>query len=163
MPKEKFPVTPAVRALRAAGISFEPHLYAYEEKGGTEASARELCVDEHCVIKTLILEDEGKRPLVALMHGDFEVSTKNLARLTGAKTIVPCAPPVANRHSGYIVGGTSPFGLKRSMPLYAQVTIADLPKMYINGGKRGFLVALNPAEALAHLGATLLEIRASPT
>lgn len=160
MSKEKFPVTPAIRALRAAGISFEPHLYPYEEKGGTEASARELGVDEHQVIKTLILEDEGKRPLVALMHGDFEVSTKNLARLIGAKTIVPCTPPVANRHSGYVVGGTSPFGLKRSMPIYAQESIAELPLIYLNGGKRGFLVALNPVEALSLLQATLLEIRA---
>ena len=160
MSKPQFPVTTAIRALRAAKIEFQPQLYDYEERGGTAASARALGVDEHSVIKTLIMEDESKRPLVVLMHGDCEVSTKNLARHLGVKTVSPCAPQTADRHSGYQVGGTSPFGTKKRMPVYAQATIVDLPLIYINGGKRGFLVALDPKEGLALLGAELLEMRA---
>lgn len=144
MAQDKLPVTPAVRVLRAAGVAFSDHPYNYEERGGTTVSARELGVDEHCVIKTLIMEDEAKRPLVVLMHGDREVSTKNLARHIGCKTIVPCTPEVANRHSGYMVGGTSPFGTRKAMPVYVEKSILDLPRIYINGGRRGYLVGLAP-------------------
>ncbi len=139
-----FPVTPAIRLLRAAKAAFVPHLYDYEEKGGTAHSAAALGVDEHCVVKTLIMEDEKKQPMIVLMHGDKEVSTKNLARHLGVKTISPCAPDTANRHSGYVVGGTSPFGTKKPMPVYAQTSIQALAALYINGGKRGFLIQVAP-------------------
>ncbi len=158
MSAAKVPVTPAIRVLRAAKVPFEPHLYAYEEKGGTTASARELGVDEHQVVKTLIMEDEKKAPLVVLMHGDREVSTKNLARLIGVKSITPCSPDTADRHSGYKVGGTSPFGTRKRMPIYMQSTIVELDTIYINGGKRGFLVALSPKDAQKVLGATLVDV-----
>lgn len=160
MSKENYPITTAIRALRAAKLSFEAHLYPYEERGGTAASARALGVEEHRVIKTLIMEDEQKKPLIALMHGDAEVSTKNLARHLGVKTIAPCAPDVADRHSGYQVGGTSPFGTRKRMPIYAQASILELPRIYINGGKRGFLVEVEPKAALKLLGATLVEMKA---
>lgn len=136
------PVTLAVRVLRQHGVAFEPHLYTWEARGGTRASAAHLGVDEHLVIKTLIFEDEKKQPLCVLMHGDKEVSAKNLARQLGKKQVGPCAPEVADRHSGYQVGGTSPFGLRRAMPVYVERTILDLPLLYINGGARGFLVSL---------------------
>ena len=154
----KYPVTLAIRALRAAGVSFEPHLYAWEAHGGTAASAAALGVDEHQVIKTLIFEDEQKEPLCVLMHGDREVSGKQLARLIGKKTTAPCRPEVADRHSGYQVGGTSPFGLRRKMPVYMQQTILALPKIYINGGARGFLVALDPRDAQRVLSPTLVDV-----
>jgi len=144
MPKDKFPVTPAIRALREAKISFTPHLYTYVERGGTTVSARELGVDEHCVIKTLIMEDEQRRPLIILMHGDREVSTKELARQIGVKQVTPCVPATADKHSGYQVGGTSPLGTRKQMPIFIEQTILDLPKILINGGKRGFLVELDP-------------------
>jgi Cys-tRNA(Pro) deacylase len=140
------PVTMAVRALRQHRVPFEPHLYAWEARGGTRASAEHLGVDEHLVIKTLIFEDEKKQPLCILMHGDKEVSAKNLARALGKKSVAPCAPDVADRHSGYQVGGTSPFGLKRAMPIYVEQTILELPLIYINGGARGFLVAIAPTD-----------------
>jgi len=139
-----YPVTAAVRVLRKLAIPFEPHLYAYEPRGGTRVSARELGVSEHRVIKTLIFEDDQKRPLCVLMHGDREVSAKNLARQLKTKSVSPCAPDVADRHSGYQVGGTSPFGLRRSMPVYVERSVLALPRIYINGGARGFLVALDP-------------------
>lgn len=151
--KGKSPVTAAVRVLRAANIPFTNHPYAYEEKGGTAVSARELGVDEHCVVKTLVMEDERGNPLVVLMHGDRQVSTKALARLLGVKTIAPCAPESARRHSGYLVGGTSPFGTRRPMPVYIEETILSLPKIFINGGQRGYLVGLDPKEAARILGA----------
>jgi Cys-tRNA(Pro) deacylase len=154
----KHPVTMAIRALRAATVDFVPHLYAYEPQGGTRASSQALGVDEHAVIKTLIMEDDRKHPLCVLMHGDREVSTKQLARVIGAKTIAPCAPDVANRHSGYQVGGTSPFGLKRAMPIFMQQTILELPKIFINGGARGFLVEIDPKDAQRVLEPTLVEI-----
>lgn len=160
MSKENYPITTAIRALRAAKLSFEAHLYPYEERGGTAASARALGVEEHLVIKTLIMEDEQKKPLIALMHGDAEVSTKNLARHLGVKTIAPCVPEVADRHSGYQVGGTSPFGTRKRMPIYAQASILELPRIYINGGKRGFLVEVDPRAALKLLDATLVEMKA---
>lgn len=142
---QQVPVTPAIRALRAAGVPFTEHLYAYEEKGGTKVSARELGVDEHAVIKTLVMQDETGEPLIVLMHGDMQVSTKNLARHLGKKAITPCLPDVAHKHTGYLVGGTSPFGTRKAMPVFAEATIFELDRIYINGGARGFLVALAPA------------------
>jgi len=154
MAKEKFPVTTAIRALREGKIPFTEHLYAYEEKGGTATSSRELGVSEHCVIKTLIMEDDKKDPLIILMHGDCQVSTKELARQIGARSVVPCSPEAANRHTGYLVGGTSPFGTKRSLPVYVESSILDLDQIYINGGKRGFLVALAPQDLIKLLKPT---------
>lgn len=148
----------AIRALRAAGVAFEPHLYAWQPHGGTRGSSEALGVDEHAVIKTLIFEDERKQPLCILMHGDREVSAKNLARAIGAKAVAPCAPEVADRHSGYQVGGTSPFGLRRAMPIYMQSTILDLPVIYINGGARGFLVSLDPRDAQRVLSPALVDV-----
>jgi len=146
MPHDKTPMTPAVRVLRQAGIAFTEHPYKYVEHGGTSTFAAEAGVDEHVVIKTLVMEDESKKPLVVLMHGDREVSTKELARILGVKSIQPCPPETAERHSGYLVGGTSPFGLRKPMPIYIEETILALPKIYINGGKRGFLVGLDPKD-----------------
>lgn len=146
MAKDKMPVTPAVRVLRAAGVTFSDHLYAYEDKGGTAVSSRELGVDEHCVIKTLVMEDDRHQPLIVLMHGDRQVSTKELARLIGARSVEPCRPQVAEKHSGYLVGGTSPFGTRHQMPVYVEETILTLPKIFINGGKRGYLVGIAPAD-----------------
>ena len=136
--------TPATQFLRQHGVAFSEHPYAYEEHGGTAVSARELQVDEHAVVKTLVMQDEAARPLIVLMHGDCKVSTKNLARQIGCKSVEPCKPEVANRHSGYLVGGTSPFGTKKAMPVYVEQTILDLDKIYINGGRRGYLVGLDP-------------------
>ena len=158
MSKENFPITAAVRALRAHKVEFTHHPYEYEEKGGTAASSRELGVDEHAVIKTLIMEDDSKKPLVVLMHGDRQVSTKNLARFMGVKTIQPCSPELANKHSGYLVGGTSPFGTRKEMPIYMEKTILALPRIYINGGKRGYLVGLTPQDAAKILKPTLVEV-----
>jgi len=156
--KEKLPVTPAVRALRAAGVIFADHLYDYEEKGGTAVSARELGVDEHSVVKTLVMESEDKQPMVVLMHGDKQVSTKELARVVGVKSIQPCNPETANRHTGYMVGGTSPFGMRKQMPVYMEETILDLPRIYINGGKRGYLVGVAPADVTKILAPKLVSI-----
>lgn len=156
MSQDKTPVTPAIRMLRANKVAFTDHLYAYEEHGGTAVSSRELGVDEHAVIKTLIMEDERKQPLVVLMHGDREVSTKNLARHIGVKTIVPCNPEVASRHSGYLVGGTSPFGTRKEMPVFVERSILDLPRIYINGGKRGYLVGIAPSVLIDILKPTLV-------
>jgi len=142
----KSPSTNATRLLKQAGIPFIERLYRYEEHGGTKVCARELAVDEHAVIKTLIMEDERTAPLIVLMHGDREVSTKQLARQIGAKSVQPCKPEVANRHSGYLVGGTSPLGTKKAMPIHAEATIFDLPRIYLNGGSRGFLVELDPED-----------------
>ena len=157
MSQDKLPVTMAVRVLREHRVDFTHHPYEYEERGGTEVSARALGVDEHAVIKTLIMEDDAKRPLVVLMHGDREVSTKNLARQIGVKSITPCAPAVADRHSGYQVGGTSPFGTKRKMPVYVERTIAGLPRIYVNGGRRGYLVGMAPADLIRVLQPTLVD------
>ncbi len=158
MAKEKTPVTPAVRALREARVEFTEHPYAYEEKGGPATSARELGVDEHCVVKTLIMEDERKNPLVVLMHGDCQVSTKELARHLGVKSVTPCPPETAQKHSGYLVGGTSPFGTRKAMPVYLEETILELPRIYINGGKRGFLVGIDPHELVRLLKPTLVRV-----
>ena len=140
--------TGAIPVLRKHGVVFSQHTYRYEERGGTAVSSRELGVSEHSVIKTLIMEDENKQPLIVLMHGDREVSTKNLARQIGRKTVTPCAPEVAQRHSGYQVGGTSPFGTRKTMPIFMERSIADLERIYINGGRRGFLVSMTPTELI---------------
>jgi Cys-tRNA(Pro) deacylase len=139
-----YPVTPAVRALRERGVSFEPHLYDYEERGGTRHSSEALGVDEHAVVKTLVMETDARRPLIVLMHGDREVSTRQLARRLGVKAVRPCDPQAAQKHTGYMIGGTSPFGTRTRLPVYAERTIFELPVIYINGGKRGFLVSIEP-------------------
>ena len=148
----------AVRVLRQHAVPFEPHLYVWEPRGGTRASAEHLQVDEHSVVKTLIFEDERKQPLCILMHGDKEVSAKNLARTLNKKSVVPCTPEVADRHSGYQVGGTSPFGLKRAMPIFVERSILELPLIYINGGARGFLVALSPLDLARVLKPTPVQV-----
>ena len=152
------PVTPAIRVLRRAGVPFTEHLYRYEEHGGTRVSARALGVDEHAVVKTLVMEDDSRAPLIVLMHGDLEVSTKQLARTIGRKHVEPCRPEEANRHSGYLVGGTSPFGTRKAMPVYIERTVLDLPRIYINGGARGFLVGLAPADLVRVLNPTPVEV-----
>ncbi len=159
---KSLPVTNAIRVLREHRVTWTDHPYAYEARGGTAVSARELGVDEHACIKTLIMEDDAKRPMIVLMHGDREVSTKNLARAIGVKAVQPCAPDVADRHSGYQVGGTSPFGTRRAMPVYLQRTIADLPYLYVNGGRRGYLVGMTPAELVRVLAPTLVDIATTP-
>ncbi len=138
-------------------MTFTEHEYRYEERGGTAVSSRDLGVPEHTVIKTLVMEDEQKRPLIVLMHGDREVSTKNLARQIGSKTVSPCAPEVAQKHTGYLVGGTSPFGTRKAMPVYLERSIAELDRIYINGGRRGFLVAVCPADLIRALSPTLVD------
>jgi len=142
--KEHISETQATQLLRKHQVSFDEHPYPYEEHGGTSVSARELGVPEHAVIKTLVMQDETAKPLIVLMHGDCKVSTKNLARGIGCKSVEPCKPEVAQRHSGYMIGGTSPFGTKKAMPVYVEQSILDLPRIYINGGRRGFLVSLAP-------------------
>lgn len=158
MSHDKLPVTAAIRVLREYNATYTDHLYAYEEHGGTRVSSQALGVEEHAVIKTLIMQDEHKHPLIILMHGDREVSTKNLARHLGAKTITACPPEVANRHSGYLVGGTSPFGTRKAMPVYLEASILQLPKIYLNGGKRGYLIGINPKELQRILQPTLVEV-----
>jgi Cys-tRNA(Pro) deacylase len=149
--------TPATQLLRAHGVPFSEHVYEYVEHGGTAVSARALGVDEHAVVKTLVMEDERAAPLIVLMHGDRTVSTKNLARQTGRKRIEPCKPEVAQRHSGYQVGGTSPFGTRKRMPVYVERTVLDLPRIYINGGRRGFLVGIEPAVLTGLVQASAVE------
>jgi Cys-tRNA(Pro) deacylase len=146
--------TPATQWLRQHGIAFGEHVYAYVEHGGTGESSRALGVPEHAVVKTLVMEDEARRPLIVLMHGDRQVSTKNLARQAGRKRVAPCDPAVAQRHSGYQVGGTSPFGLRKPMPVYVERSVLDLALIYINGGRRGFLVSLPPTVLTQRLEAT---------
>lgn len=158
MAKDKFPMTTAIRHLKQLKIGYTPHLYDYEEKGGTRASSRQLGVDEHCVIKTLVMENELHQPLIILMHGDCEVSTKELARLLNVKRISPCTAAQAQKHTGYQVGGTSPFGTLKTLPIYMEQTIMTLPLLYINGGKRGFLVSLAPQDLLDSLQATLVQV-----
>ena len=139
------PVTPAVRLLRQHAIAFEPHLYEYVEHGGTTRSSSELGVPEHQVVKTLVFETEARKPLIVLMHGDKQVSAKNLARHMGVKSVAPCKPEVAEKWTGYQVGGTSPFGTRAKLPVYVERTILELERIWINGGKRGFLVAIAPS------------------
>jgi Cys-tRNA(Pro) deacylase len=149
--------TPATQWLKRQGIVYSEHPYEYVEHGGTAESARQLGLDEHHVIKTLVMQDEDKKPLVVLMHGDRSVSTKNLARQVGAKRIEPCTPDVAQRHSGYQVGGTSPFGTRKAMPVYVERSVFDLPRIYINGGRRGYLVGIAPSVLSEALGARPVE------
>jgi len=160
--KDRHPATPAVRVLREHGVAFSHHPYAYEPRGGTEVSARALHVDEHAVIKTLVMEDDAKRALLVLMHGDHAVSTKNLARLLGVKSVAPCVPALADRHTGYQVGGTSPFGTRHAMPVYLQRSIAALPYIYINGGRRGYLVGMSPAELMRVLKPEMVDVAVVP-
>jgi Cys-tRNA(Pro) deacylase len=136
--------TPATQALKAAGVAFTEHPYDYVDHGGTAESARQLGVPEHAVVKTLVMQDDKALPLIVLMHGDCLVSTKNLAREIGAKSVEPCKPEVAQRHSGYLIGGTSPFGTRKSLPVYVEATVLALPRLYINGGRRGYLVGIDP-------------------
>lgn len=150
--------TPATAFLKKNKVTFGEHPYDYEERGGTKVSAEKLGVEEHAVVKTLVMEDEDKKPLVVLMHGDRDVSTKNLARQIGKKRVEPCKPEVAERHSGYQVGGTSPFGLRKPMPVYVEKTILDLERIYINGGRRGFLVSIAPSELVRVAAAKPVEV-----
>jgi Cys-tRNA(Pro) deacylase len=145
--------TPATQMLRKAGITFTEHPYDYVDHGGTAESAKQLGVPEHEVIKTLVMQDDRQQPLIVLMHGDCQVSTKNLAREIGAKSVEPCKPEVAQRHSGYLVGGTSPFGTKKAMPVYVEATVMELPRICINGGRRGYLVGIAPQVLVDLLGA----------
>jgi len=145
---ERPPETPATQFLEKHRIAHSNHLYAYEEHGGTRVSARELNVDEHAVVKTLVMENEAKKPLIVLMHGDRTVSTKELARQLGVKKVAPCTPEDAQRHTGYLVGGCSPFGTKKHLPVCMEKTILDLPLIYINGGQRGYLVGIHPHDLL---------------
>ena len=158
MERVDYPITAAVRLLRQKKIPLEPHLYAYKERGGTAHSAAELRVPEHSVIKTLVMETDNREPLLVLMHGDCEVSTKTLARALGVKSVSPCEAGVAQKHTGYVVGGTSPFGTRRTMPVYVERTVFDLGKICINGGKRGFLVSIEPAALRTLLPVTEVEV-----
>ena len=154
----EFPITSAVRFLREKKVDFVPRLYDYVEKGGTAESARQLDVDEHAVVKTLIFETNEKKPLIVLMHGDKQVSTKNMARHIGVKSVEPATPDRASKHTGYLVGGTSPFGTRTNMPVYVEKTIFDLDRVYINGGKRGFLVEISPSVVAKLLNASPVEV-----
>jgi len=156
--KEHVSETPATALLKKHGVGYTEHLYAYEEHGGTAVSARELGVPEHAVVKTLVMEDEAKRAFIVLMHGDRKVSTKNLARQIGVKKVEPCTPESANRHSGYLVGGTSPFGTRKPLPVYVEQSVLALDRIYINGGRRGYLVGIDPAILLRLLGAKSVEV-----
>jgi len=139
------PVTTAIRVLRSARADYEPLLYAYVEHGGTRHAAESLGVDEHATVKTIVMETDAKKPFIVLMHGDCEISAKQMARVLGVKSVAPCAPDTASRHTGYLVGGTSPFGTRKPLPVYAEATLFELPHLYINGGRRGLLVKITPA------------------
>ena len=150
--------TQATVFLKANKVAYTEHEYEYVERGGTEMSAASLGVEEHAVVKTLVMQDEDGKPLIVLMHGDRKVSTKNLARQAERKRIEPCKPEVAQRHTAYQVGGTSPFGTKKRMPIYLEKTILDLPRIYINGGRRGFLVGIAPGEIVRTLAPQLVTV-----
>lgn len=150
--------TPATVLLKANRVSYTEHEYDYVERGGTEVSSRALGVPEHDVVKTLVMQDEDAKPLLVLMHGDRKVSTKNLARQAGVKRIEPCKPEAAQRHSGYPVGGTSPFGTRKKLAVYLERSILELPKIYINGGRRGFLVGMAPGEIVRLLQPILVDV-----
>jgi len=158
MSKDKVPVTPAIRVLKNKGVEYTEHPYKYIEKGGTATFAKQFNIDEHAVIKTLIMEDDEKKPMVVLMHGDREVSTKELARVIAVKRVQPCTPETAQKHSGYMVGGTSPFGTRKVMPVYLEETVLNLPKIYINGGKRGYLIGIDPKEIVRVLKPVLVRV-----
>jgi len=149
--------TPAVHFLRRHGVAFAEHPYRYEDRGGTRVSARELGIDEHIVVKTLVMQDDERKPLIVLMHGDREVSTKQLARDIGRRSVEPCPPAVAERHTGYMVGGTSPFGTRKQLPVFIERTILELPRVYVNGGRRGLLVSLAPSDIVRVLNATAVD------
>ncbi len=163
MSKPEYPVTTAIRALREKKIEFQPHFYTYEEHGGTRLSAGALNVPEHEVVKTLVMQTEEKKPIIVLMHGDREVSTKQLARVVGARRVDPCDEASAQRHTGYQFGGTSPFGTRHSVPVYVERTILALPRIFINGGKRGFLVEIQPADLRKAFEVHEVEVAISPT
>jgi Cys-tRNA(Pro) deacylase len=150
-------VTPAIRVLRREGVEFTEHEYAYEERGGTRVSARELGVAEHHVVKTLVMEDDREEPLLVLMHGDREVSTRALARQLGRRSIAPCSPEAAQRHTGYVVGGTSPFGTRKRLPVFLERSILDLDRIYVNGGRRGLLVSMPPRDLQRVLAPVLVD------
>lgn len=158
MARERFPVTPASRVLKAAGLEVTHHLYEYVEKGGTASSSRALGVPEHEVVKTLVMEDEGGHPFLVLMHGDREVSTRELARQLGVRSVQPCRPEVAERHTGYQVGGTSPFGTRKPLPVYVEETVLGLARLYVNGGKRGYLVGMPPGDLARVLSPTPVSV-----
>ena len=158
MVRDTYPVTPAVRLLRERGVAFTPHLYAYEPKGGTKRSAAELEVDEHVVVKTLVMETDARRPLLVLMHGDREVSTRQLARVIGARSVAPASEATARRLTGYEPGGISPFGTRTPLDVYAERTIFALPRILINGGRRGFLVEIDPGDLAAVLQVIEVEV-----
>jgi len=157
------PATPAIHELRRHHVAFTEHPYRYEDRGGTRVSSRELGVPEHLVIKTLVMQDENRKPLLVLMHGDREVSTKALARAIGAKIVEPCRPEVAEKHTGYMVGGTSPFGTRKALPVYVERSILGLEQVFVNGGRRGFLLALNPSAFVAVLDATPVDVAIEAT
>jgi Cys-tRNA(Pro) deacylase len=157
-----YPITSAIRLLREKHINFTPHLHAYEERGGTRHSAESLNVPEHEVVKTLVMETDRHQPLLVLMHGDQEVSTKQLARLLGVKQVAPCTADAANKYTGYLVGGTSPFGTRKPLPVYVEKTIFALPRIFINGGKRGFLVEMEPRDLKRALSLTEVEVGYDP-
>ncbi len=158
MTKEKISTTPAILALKSQMADFTLHTYPYEERGGTKRASGKLGVDEHCVIKTLVMEDEAGKPLIILMHGDKEVSTKSLARAIGVKSVSTCNPAVAEKHTGYKVGGTSPFGTKKVMPVYMEKTMADLPEIFINAGSRGLLARMPSAELIRILNPVAVSV-----
>ena len=152
------PETPATLFLRQHQIPHSDHLYVYEDRGGTTVSARELNVSEHAVVKTLVMQDESAKPLIVLMHGDCKVSTKELARQAGCKRIEPCKPEIAQKHTGYMIGGTSPFGTKKELPIFMEKSILSLPLIYINGGRRGYLVGVHPHDLIRVLKPTIVEV-----
>jgi Cys-tRNA(Pro) deacylase len=156
--KDKFPITPAIRVLKENQVDFIEHPYKYEEGGGTETAAKALGVDEHLMIKTLVMEDDQKRPFIILMHGDKQVSTKNLARVIDVKTVTPCDTHVALKHTGYMVGGISPFGTKKHLPVYVEETILSLPKISINAGRKGLLFEMSPTDLIKLLGPTPVRV-----
>jgi Cys-tRNA(Pro) deacylase len=158
MAKDRIPVTPAILAMKENGLDFSVRPYRYEEHGGTRVSARELGVDEHLVIKTLVMEDEQGTPLIVLMHGDREVSTKALARILGCKSVTPCTPRIAEKHTGYRVGGTSPFGTKKKLRIFIEEGIAALPHIFINAGSRGLLAEIAPAELIRVLKPVMVNV-----
>jgi Cys-tRNA(Pro) deacylase len=155
---DRFQITPAIRFLRENRVDFMERPYKYEEEGGTEIAARALGVDEHQVIKTLVMEDDQKKPLIVLMHGDRQVSTKALARMIGVKSVIPCAPETALKHTGYRVGGISPFGIRKSLPIYVEESILSLPKIFINAGRRGMLCEISPTDLVRILKPILVRV-----
>jgi Cys-tRNA(Pro) deacylase len=163
MGKPEYPMTNAIRLLRDRNVGFQPHMYTYEEHGGTALSATALGVPEHEVVKTIVLETDERKPLIVLMHGDREVSTKQLARFMGVKRIEPCDEATATKHTGYVFGGTSPFGTRHPLPVYVERSIFELPRLFINGGKRGFLVEIQPSDLRKALPVTEVDVAISTT